>query len=313
MNDPERYHGIVVLDKPAGMTSHDVVDRARRLFRTKRVGHTGTLDPDATGVLVLCLGQATRLAEYLSASRKHYVTTVVFGVETATQDASGAVIAERDAGFLTAERVAALLPRFRGTILQVPPMVSARHHQGKRLYELAREGVTVEREARPVEIYALEMTGFTPGTHPTATLEVTCSTGTYIRTLAADLGSALEVGGMMQTLRRTRVGDERHAFALQDAHSLEDLQQRAEAGTLETVIVSLAQATAAWPQARLRPEQVARIRNGQEIALCDIAGWETSGDLPGEPVAILDEAGLFAAVGKIAFGRLLPVKVLAQL
>src|SRR5579871_4611704 len=151
------YDGLLIVDKPAGMTSHDVVNAVRKLFHTKRVGHTGTLDPDATGVLVLCLGQATRLAEYLSASRKHYVTTVVFGVETATQDASGAVIAERDAGFLTAERVAALLPRFRGTILQVPPMVSARHHQGKRLYELAREGVTVEREARQIHIVSLEL------------------------------------------------------------------------------------------------------------------------------------------------------------
>jgi tRNA pseudouridine55 synthase len=121
-------NGLVVVNKPAGMTSHDVVDAARRLFRTKRVGHTGTLDPDATGVLVLCLGQATRLAEYLSASWKHYVTEVVFGVETTTQDASGEITAEQDATHLNEADVCAVLPAFRVTIHQIPPMVSARHH-----------------------------------------------------------------------------------------------------------------------------------------------------------------------------------------
>src|SRR5437764_9413790 len=119
MKSPSPYNGIVVVDKPVGMPSHDVVDRARRLFRTKRIGHTGTLDPDATGVLVLCLGQATRLAEYLSAARKNYITEVVFGIETDTQDASGQTLAERDAGDLTAEAIRALLPRFRGVIKQI--------------------------------------------------------------------------------------------------------------------------------------------------------------------------------------------------
>ena len=122
------FHGVVVVDKPAGMTSHDVVHQARRLFRTKRIGHTGTLDPDATGVLVLCLGKATRLAEYLSAAYKRYRAEIVFGFETDTQDASGRVLAERDAPALTEVALRALLPRFRGTIQQIPPMVSALHH-----------------------------------------------------------------------------------------------------------------------------------------------------------------------------------------
>ena len=204
---PSAINGIVVVDKPAGMTSHDVVGVARKLFRTKRVGHTGTLDPDATGVLVLCLGNATRLAEYLSAARKHYVADVVFGVETDSQDASGQVVAERDAAHLTQADVSAILPAFRGAIQQVPPMVSALHHEGQRLYDLARQGIVVERAARAVQIDELELTVWTPGVHPTARLEITCSTGTYIRSLAADIGAAAGVGGMMQTLRRTWVGE----------------------------------------------------------------------------------------------------------
>ena len=189
------------------MTSHDVVGVARKLFRTKRVGHTGTLDPDATGVLVLCLGNATRLAEYLSAARKHYVADVVFGIETDSQDASGQVVAERDAAHLTQADVNAILPAFRGAIQQVPPMVSALHHEGQRLYDLARQGIMVERAARAVQIDELELTASIPGAHPTARLEITCSTGTYIRSLAADIGAAAGVGGMMQTLRRTWVGE----------------------------------------------------------------------------------------------------------
>ena len=168
---PSEYNGIVIVDKPMSVTSHDVVDAARRLYHTRRVGHTGTLDPDATGVLVLCLGYATRLAEYLSASRKNYIAEIKFGVESDSQDASGRIIAERDAAHFTEADLVALLPRFRGTIEQIPPMVSALHHEGKRLYELAREGITVERVARPVQIDRLEALDFSAGIHPIAKLE----------------------------------------------------------------------------------------------------------------------------------------------
>ena len=262
-------NGIVVIDKPAGMTSHDVVNIARKLFRTKRVGHTGTLDPDATGVLVLCIGQATRLAEYLSASRKHYVAEVVFGIETDTQDASGQVTAEQDASHLTRESLLALLPRFRGTIQQVPPMVSALHHQGRRLYELAREGITVERAARDIQIDVLELTDFRPGAHPAATLEVTCSTGTYIRTLAADLGTAAETGGMMHSLRRTWVGEQGCAFTLDDAYTLDELREKSADDTLNQVLLPLTTALQTWPQAHLTEEQTARIRHGQILAVSE--------------------------------------------
>ena len=266
---PSEYNGIVVVDKPAGVTSHDVVDAARRLYRTKRVGHTGTLDPDATGVLVLCLGYATRLAEYLSASRKNYIAEVKFGIESDTQDASGKITREQDASHLTQADLLTLLPRFRGTIEQVPPMVSALHHEGKRLYELAREGITVERDARPVQINGLELLDFAPGTNPIARIEITCSTGTYIRTLAADLGEAAGTGALMQSLRRTWVGDSQRDFNLQAAHTLDELRPKHDDGTLGETVVSLSAALKSWPQAAMDEAEITRIRNGQAISRPD--------------------------------------------
>lgn len=299
---------MVVVNKPAGMTSHDVVDALRRLFRTKRVGHTGTLDPDATGVLVLCIGNATRLVEYLSAARKHYVTQIVLGVETDTQDASGKVVAERSAEGLSESDLSAVLPGFRGTIEQIPPMVSARHHEGKRLHELARAGITVEREARPVQIDRLELTDFQPGAQATATLEVTCSTGTYIRTLAADIGAAAGVGGMMQTLLRTWVGEAEGAFTLAAAYSLEELRQRAEAQTLAEVLLPLEKVVGDWVVARLTEGQTARIRMGQAILRTEIA---FRSEPPGEaaPVAMLDNLGTMCGIARLDAELLHPVKV----
>lgn len=299
-------NGVVVVNKPAGMTSHDVVDALRRLFKTKRVGHTGTLDPDATGVLVLCIGNATRLVEYLTAARKHYVTRIVLGVETDTQDASGNVTAERSASHLSESDLLEVLPLFRGTIEQIPPMVSARHHEGKRLHELARAGITVEREARPVQIDRLELTDFLPGTIARATLEVTCSTGTYIRTLAADIGAAVEVGGMMQTLLRTWVGSPDGAFTLAQACSLEELHSRAEAGTLQQVLVPLEKVVADWTVVHLTEGQTARIRMGQAVRRDDL-----SIEAPEEvaPVAMFDHSGVMCGIARLDAEYLHPVKV----
>lgn len=306
--------GIVIIDKPAGMTSHDVVNVARKLFRTKRVGHTGTLDPDATGVLVLCIGQATRLAEYLSASRKHYVAEIVFGVETDTQDASGQVTAECDASHLTETSVLELLPRFRGTIQQIPPMVSAIHHEGKRLYELAREGVTVERAAREVQIDHLELREFRPDVHPVALLEVTCSTGTYIRTLAADIGAAAQTGGMMQSLRRTWVGQTEHAFTLEAAHTLDELRERAANETIAHVLLPLTAAITDWPQVQLDAAQTVRIRHGQfldvsELNLAMLTHWPPVNQET--PVALIESMGNICAIAHVRDSNVRPVKVFA--
>jgi tRNA pseudouridine55 synthase len=288
-------NGILNIDKPAGMTSHDVVARVRRLTRVKRVGHAGTLDPDATGVLVVCIGQATRLADLLAEQGKSYLAKLRLGVATSTEDASGEVLEQCDAAHITREDLAALLPRFTGDIMQTPPMVSAVHHEGKRLYELARAGVTVERAARPVRIDSLTLLDFIPGEHPSADLLIDCGKGTYIRTLCADIGATLGVGGHMETLRRTRVGTFRvDAAALLAELTPEDIASR---------IVPAADAVGFLPAHGLdSPERVVDIRHGKAVptALPDTA-----------LVRVLDTAGCLIALGRAEQGTLYPEKVFA--
>ncbi|MQB00624.1 MAG: tRNA pseudouridine(55) synthase TruB [Actinobacteria bacterium] len=196
--------GVIVVDKPPGMTSHDVVDEIRRRFKTKRVGHAGTLDPDATGVLVLALGKATKLLPYAAASDKSYAAEARFGVTTSTQDASGEVSERKDASSLTSDDIARALEAFRGDLEQVPPMVSAVRVGGERLYEKARRGEEVEREARKVYVTRFDIIDFTGGEEAEASFEITCSAGTYVRTLIHDLGVAVGTGAHMTSLRRTR-------------------------------------------------------------------------------------------------------------
>lgn len=211
--------GFLVVDKPPGITSHDVVDVVRRCLQTRKVGHAGTLDPDATGVLVVGVGKATRL---LSASQQHpkcYRATAAFGLATTTQDASGETIHETEASHLTEEDVALALKAFVGEIEQVPPMVSAVKVGGERLYKKARRGEQVERPARPVTIHSFELISFSPGARPIAELEVCCSSGTYIRTLIHDLGQEVGSGAHMRTLRRTRAG----GFGVEEAIALDTI------------------------------------------------------------------------------------------
>lgn len=211
--------GVLNLLKPPGMTSHDVVSVVRRALGIKKVGHTGTLDPGVAGVLPICVGRATRLAEYIAGTDKAYRAEITFGATTDTQDSFGEVLSQQDASHLTKGDLAYSLARFHGPIMQVPPMVSAVKVGGKRLYELAREGVEVEREARPVVIHRIQLLDFRPGPRPTAMVDVVCSKGTYIRTLAHDLGQMLKVGAHLSYLVRTRSG----GFKLEDAATLEEL------------------------------------------------------------------------------------------
>lgn len=211
--------GVLNLLKPPGMTSHDVVAFVRRTLGVKKAGHTGTLDPGAAGVLPVCIGRATRLAEYIAGTDKAYRAEITFGVTTDTQDAFGTVLAEADASHLTRGDVAYALTRFHGPIEQVPPMVSAVRVGGKRLYELAREGVAVAREPRRVFIHRLQLLDFRPGPRPVAYIDVVCSKGTYVRTLAHDLGQYLRVGAHLSHLVRTRSGP----FLLSEAATLEEL------------------------------------------------------------------------------------------
>lgn len=198
--------GFLSIDKPAGWTSHDVVGYIRKTFRTKRVGHAGTLDPDATGVLLVAVGSATRLLPYVQTEPKVYEAVATFGIATTTEDASGVETARQSASALSPADVSAVLTRFIGDIEQIPPMVSAVHHQGQRLYDLARKGITVERAARNVHIYDITQGEFTPGDVAKCELTISCGTGTYIRTLCVDIGAAVGLPAHMATLRRVQVG-----------------------------------------------------------------------------------------------------------
>lgn len=198
--------GVLIVDKPAGPTSHDVVQRVRRVTGQARIGHTGTLDPAATGVLVLCLGRTTKLVRFLQAGTKTYAARMVLGVETDSQDADGEVVATTDASQVDERSLCEALARLQGDIVQVPPMVSAVKVGGERLHAKARRGETVEREARSVTVHDLVLDAFEPGERAEASFLVTCSAGTYVRTLAHDVGQELGVGGSLIGLRRLANG-----------------------------------------------------------------------------------------------------------
>jgi tRNA pseudouridine55 synthase len=211
--------GFAIVDKPAGMTSHDVVGRARKQLSERRIGHAGTLDPDATGVLLLGIGRATRLLQFLSGCDKTYVAEIELGIETDTLDAAGVVTATHDMSSVSVDEVIAAAAQFVGDIEQVPPMVSAIKIDGRRLHELAREGIEVERPARRVHVERFDIAPLGPFIFRA---EIDCSSGTYIRSVAADLGRALGGGAHLRTLRRTRVG----RFGIDEACPLDALEVR---------------------------------------------------------------------------------------
>ena len=213
------FDGVLLVDKPAGLTSHDVVDRVRRRFGFRKVGHCGTLDPAATGLLILVIERATKLQDRLMSDDKTYEGTMLLGVSTDSQDADGAVIAEKPVPPLTENDIEQALAKFRGDLQQVPPMVSAVKYQGTALYKLARKGKTVEREPRPVHIYDLCVLGLEI---PRVRFRVTCTKGTYVRTLCSDIGDLLGCGAHLHELRRMRSGK----FDVKDAHSLETIMQQ---------------------------------------------------------------------------------------
>lgn len=279
--------GIIPIDKPAGWTSHDVVARMRRLLRQKRVGHAGTLDPAATGVLPICFGQATRVVEYLSESGKAYRATITFGVETDTYDAEGTIIATHDLPpDLDRAAIEAVLPRFIGDIMQVPPMYSALKRDGQRLYDLARAGVTVDLAPRPVHIASLTIISWSP---PDLTLEIECGKGTYIRSLAHDLGAVLGPGAHLKQLVRTRVGP----FALARAVSLERLAEALADGSWDRWIYAPDEALLDWRAAILADTNEQRLRHGQMLAFPSIteAARLRAYSVDGRFLGMLERAG----------------------
>jgi tRNA pseudouridine55 synthase len=238
---PPGLDGYLVVDKPAGWTSFDVVARARRLLGERKIGHAGTLDPAATGVLPLAVGSATKTLEFLAGASKSYLAEVVFGVETDSYDGDGRVTALRDASGLHAAAVESALPGLRGDLAQIPPMHSAIKIGGQKLYELARRGEEIERAPRPVTIFRLDLLGWEAAT-ATATLWIDCSKGTYVRSLARDLGAALGVGAHLGNLVRYRTG----SFTLCQAVTMGELAALAEDGALPWV----------WPTLAAHPDAV---------------------------------------------------------
>ena len=250
-------NGIIVIDKPAGWTSMDVCAKLRGILREKRVGHGGTLDPMATGVLPVFVGRATRAVEFAEKGDKEYVAGLRLGLVTNTQDTTGETLEEREA-LVTGEQLEAALEKFRGDILQTPPMYSAIKVNGKKLYELARKGKEVERKPRPVTIHALELLGW-PEAGEDFRLRVRCSKGTYIRTLCHDIGQVLGCGGAMSSLRRTMAA----GFTLADAVTIEDVQEQGEA-----LLRPLDSLFAQHPALTVRsPGQEKRVLSGNPITL----------------------------------------------
>lgn len=251
--------GFLLVDKPGGWTSHDVVAKVRNLAGGK-VGHAGTLDPMATGLLVLGLGQSTRLLRFVQSFPKTYEATAVFGVATDSLDADGAIL-DRTPLPVTEEDLANVIGRFTGKIHQMPPMVSARKVEGRRLYELAREGKIVEREARPIDIYDLEILEIAPSDYPEIRFRVVCSTGTYVRTLADDMARALGGRAHLSALRRTRNG----SLHVGDASTIETIVVAAAGGALPELVITPSQALEELPGVVLDPEYVPAVRNGAVI------------------------------------------------
>jgi len=278
--------GVLLIDKPVGLSSNDALTKVKRIVNAKKAGHTGTLDPFATGLLPLCFGEATKFSQDLLEADKTYLATVHLGITTTTGDTEGEVLETRDVD-VTTEQIEAALARFRGPILQVPPMYSALKRDGKALYEYAREGVTLEREARPVTIHELEMVAIAA---PFLTIRVKCSKGTYVRVLGEDIGAHLGCGAHLSALRRVQVGE----LTTANMVTLEELQAHANPLSLLAPVDAL---LSTFPRVDLTPELEKRFLNGQRLALGK------------EPVPVPAEQG---RVRVYAGGRLLGTAILQE-
>ncbi|HET9892374.1 MAG TPA: tRNA pseudouridine(55) synthase TruB [Mycobacterium sp.] len=275
--------GIVVVDKPPGMTSHDVVGRCRRIFATRRVGHAGTLDPMATGVLVIGVERATKILGLLTAAAKSYTATIRLGQATSTDDAEGELVRSASARHLTNEAIESAVGGLRGDIEQVPSTVSAIKVDGKRAYRLAREGQAVELKARPVRIDRFAVCDIRPGPDVVdLDVEVDCSSGTYIRALARDVGAALGVGGHLTALRRTRVG----RFGLDQAYPLDELAERPRLSySLDEACLLM------FPRRNLSAEEAEATGNGRPLAPAGFDGVYAACDPDGRVIALLRDEG----------------------
>jgi tRNA pseudouridine55 synthase len=286
VNRPQ-MSGFLLVDKERGWTSHDVVAKVRSLVGGK-VGHAGTLDPMATGLLVLALGTSTKLLRFIQGEDKEYLATALFGVATDSLDADGAILS-REPMPVGADEIETVLDRFRGEIHQVPPMVSARKVGGTRLYELARRGEVVEREARPVTIFRLELVDVAPSDYPEVTFRTVCSTGTYVRTLADDIARALGGRAHLTALRRVRNGP----LHVVDAHTIADVEAAHLSSRLPGLVIDPWRALAPMPALQVDDAGAFRVRNGSRLTgpSDDPDGLVRIGDRDGELLAVYRREG----------------------
>lgn len=280
-------HGVFLLDKPQGASSNQIMQQVKRLFQANKAGHTGALDPLATGMLPICLGEATKFSQYLLDSDKRYLVTAKLGERTDTSDAEGNVVQTRAVRVKTQEILTAL-EQFRGEIMQIPTMFSALKHQGKPLYEYARAGITVEREARPITIFELNFIDYQA---PYLTLEVHCSKGTYIRTLVDDLGEVLGCGAHVTMLRRLAVADYPKE-AMMTLEALSDLSQKQDLALLDQHLLPIDSAIKTLPKLNLNQEQSKSIGFGQRVK------FDNSQNLLGQ-VRLFSDENVFLGVGEV--------------
>lgn len=280
-------HGIINVHKEKGFTSHDVVAKLRGIVGQKKIGHTGTLDPDATGVLPVCLGKATKLCDLLTDKDKTYETVLLLGKVTDTQDITGEILKEKSTDDLTEERVRETIESFIGDYEQIPPMYSALKVNGKKLYELAREGKVIERKARPVKILSINIVEMNL---PRVRMEVSCSKGTYIRTLCHDIGEKLGCGGCMESLIRTRVSN----FKIKDAKTLDEIEELKKSGKLDEIVVSIDEMFPSYPKITVKESWMAFAKNGNQLEMKMLV--EGCGQEEERPVRLYDESGKFIAI-----------------
>lgn len=283
-------NGIILIDKPQDWTSHDVVGKLRGILHERRIGHSGTLDPLATGLLVVFVGRATRAVEFAEADSKEYIAGLRLGITTDTQDITGNILSECSV-LPNTDELHAALERFTGDVQQIPPMYSAIKIGGKKLYELARKGETVERKPRNVKIHKLVLTGSESGDY---ILDVVCSKGTYIRTLCNDIGEALGCGACMSSLRRVKAG----VFSIEDAYTIDEIQALADEGQLSTAIIPVDRLFDEYPALKVNSAGEKKLRNGNIIKCASGNGT----------FRVYSESGEFLLLGEVKDGSLRTIK-----
>ena len=283
-------NGIILIDKPQEWTSHDVVGKLRGILHERRIGHSGTLDPLATGLLVVFVGRATRAVEFAEADRKEYVAGLRLGMSTDTQDITGRIVSE-GSGIPDEPEVRNVLERFKGGLEQIPPMYSAVKIGGKKLYELARKGESIERKPRHITVFGLKITGRSDDDY---ILDVVCSKGTYIRTLCHDIGAALGCGGCMSSLRRIKSG----VFSIEDAYTISEVQEAADRGEADKLLLPTDTLFAGYPELRADADDEKKLKNGNVISTA----------APDGRFRVYSESGEFLLLGDVNAGKLKTVK-----